>query len=323
MASRRDFLIGATASGAIMLAGRLRPARGAALSQPTPVSFAVPKGACDCHTHIFGDPHHFPLAADRAYTPQPASTTDLRAMHRSLGIDKVVIVQPSVYGTDNSCTLAAIEQIGHSARGIAVIDPHTSDAALDQMHRNLIRGVRLNLETAGEFDPAVAKQRVLATINRIKGPRGWHLQIYTHPSVIEAIQPEVASSPVRVVFDHFGGAQASLGVHQPGFRALLNLVKSGKAYVKLSAPYRSSTLAPDYPDVAPLARALLAANPTRCLWASDWPHPQQIAGRSAREVTPPYTVDDAHLLNLFAKWAPGESMRKTILVENPAHLYGF
>jgi len=142
-------------------------------------------------------------------------------------------------------------------------------------------------------------------------------------SVIEAIKDQVAASPVPVVFDHFGGAQAASGAGQPGFGTLLNLVKTGKAYVKVSAPYRSSTQAPGYPDVAPLAKALVAANPECILWGSDWPHPQQIAGRALSEVTPLYQIDDGRVLDLLAEWVPDAAQRKTILVDNPAKLFGY
>ena len=141
--------------------------------------------------------------------------------------------------------------------------------------------------------------------------------------MIEAIKEQVASAPVPVVFDHFGGARAALGVGQPGFGTLLNLVKTGKAYVKVSAPYRSSTQAPGYPDVAPLAKALVAANPERILWGSDWPHPQQIPGRDVSDVTPLYQIDDGRVFNLFAVWVPDAAQRKTILVDNPAKLFGY
>lgn len=322
MPTRREILIQAGIASAAAFSGQLQPAFAMNAQPLAPVDFDVPRDACDCHTHVF-DPQRFPFAADRAYTPQPASITDLRTIHRALRIDKMIVVQPSVYATDNSCTLDAVENLGHGARGIAVIDDKISEAQLDQLHRNGIRGVRINLETNGETDAALARQRFKATVDRIKGPRGWHVQIYTRPSVIEALKSDVVASPVRVCFDHFGGAQAALGVHQPGFRALLDLVRSGKAYVKLSAPYRSSTLAPDYPDVTPLAKALVAANPARILWGSDWPHPQQIPGRSAKEISPPYPVGDGHLLNLLGKWVPDASRRKAILVDNPAKLYGF
>jgi predicted TIM-barrel fold metal-dependent hydrolase len=294
-------------------------------SQPsTPVRFDVPAGACDCHTHIFGDPRRFPFVPERVYTPEPASIEDMRRLHRALRTNRVVIVQPSVYGSDNACTVDAIRQLGSNARGVAVIDDKTPDAALDEMGRAGIRGIRINLETAGQTDPAVGRRRLQAAIGRIKG-RNWHVQIYTRLSVIDRLTDEVSASPVPVVFDHFGGAQASLGIRQPGFDSLVNLVRTGSAYVKVSGSYRSSTEAPDYPDVAPLARALIAANPQRILWGTDWPHPDSslVAGRKATDTAPLLQIDDGRVFNQLAAWAPDPAQRKMILVENPARLYGF
>jgi len=323
MLTRRKILVAAGVAGAAALANRVASAFAIASQPGTPVNFDVPKGACDCHTHIFGDPQRFPYFADRTYTPEPASIAEMRSLHRALHFDRVVIAQPSVYGPDDSCTLDAIKHLGSGARGIAVIDDKTSEADLDRMHRSGIRGIRINLETAGQADPSIARQRFKAAVERIKGRSGWHIEIYTRLSVIEAIKAEVTSSPVPVSFDHFGGAQADLGLHQPGFDVLLGLVQSGKAYVKVSAPYRSSKLAPDYPDVAPFAKALVAANPQRIVWGSDWPHPQQIPGRKLDELTPLNQIDDGRDLNQFAVWVPDAAQRKTILVDNPAKLYGF
>ncbi|MGH7094221.1 MAG: ROK family protein, partial [Stellaceae bacterium] len=242
-------------------------------AQPrTAVNFTVPRGACDCHVHVFGDPAQFPFAAVRGYTPPPASADELRKLHRALRISRVVIVQPSVYGTDNSCTLDGMRRLGARARGVAVIDAATSKTALDEMHRAGIRGVRVNLATAGESDPAQARRDLTEAVARV-APLGWHVQVYTELSVIAALQDELARLPVPVVIDHFGGATAAGGVAQPGFAALLTLVKAGHAYVKVSAAYRSSDKAPAYDDVAPLARALIAANSDRIVWGSDWPHP--------------------------------------------------
>jgi predicted TIM-barrel fold metal-dependent hydrolase len=322
MLSRRDVLISAAAAGATSLAGPAFKAFAAAAQPATPVNFAVPAGACDCHTHVFGNAELFPFAPVRAYTPEPASLAEMRALHRALHTDRVILVQPSVYGTDNRCTLDAMKQLGASSRGVAVIDEKTTEAALDDMQRAGIRGIRVNLETAGQTDPAVGRQRLQSAIQRIKGRR-WHVQIYTRLSVIEGMADMVMAAPVPIVFDHFGGAQASLGTAQPGFDTLLKLVRAGKAYVKISAPYRSSTLAPDYPDVAPLAKALIAANPQRMLWATDWPHPAQIPGRKFDEITPLFQIDDGRVLNLLPAWAPDAAHRKTILVDNPAELYGF
>jgi predicted TIM-barrel fold metal-dependent hydrolase len=293
-------------------------------SQPsTPVNFDVPAGACDCHTHIHGDPEKFPFFAGRVYTPDPASPEEMSALHKALHIERVVIVTPSVYGSDNSATLFGIKARGATARGVAVIDDKTSEADLDAMGQAGIRGIRLNLATSGVNDPNVGRARFQAAVERVKA-RGWHVQLFTSLAMIPAIRDLVAASPVPVVFDHFGGALAGLGVDQPGFADLLALVKSGKAYVKISGAYRASKLAPDYPDAAPLARALIAANSDRIVWGTDWPHPDHTPpGKKPTDVTPLLQIDDGRLLNQLPVWAPDAAIRKKILADNPARLYGF
>ena len=141
--------------------------------------------------------------------------------------------------------------------------------------------------------------------------------------MISAIKDLVASAPVPVVFDHFGGARAELGPQQPGFSDLGALIRSGKAYVKISGAYRAPTLAPDYPDVEPLAKALVAANPDCVVWGIDWPHPNSEAGRAPTDVTPLLQIDDGRLLNQLAVWAADPDIRRKILVDNPARLYAF
>jgi len=322
MLSRRDLITGAVAAAVL---GRRGAVVRAAASQPaTPVAFEIPAGACDCHTHIFGDARRFPFAADRIYTPEPASIAEMRALHRSLHMDRVVIVQPSVYGTDNACTLDASRQLGSRARAVVVIDDATPAAALDRMHGAGARGVRIKLATANQTSPAVARQRLQRAVEQLKG-RPWHIQIYATLPVIDAIKDQVMQSPVPVVFDHFGGAQASAGTSQAGFDSLVGLVRSGKAYVKISGAYRSSSRRPDYADVAPLAKALIAANPQRILWGSDWPHPDSVRvdGRATTDIAPLIQIDDGRLLNQLPLWAPDAALRKTILVDNPARLYGY
>jgi predicted TIM-barrel fold metal-dependent hydrolase len=299
----------------------------ATASQPrTPVNFEVAPGACDCHTHVFGDPKRFPMTPTRVYTPEPAPVDEMLTLHRALHMDRVVIVQPSVYGTDNACTLEAVKQLGSRARAIAVIDVETrgSDTMLADMDAAGVRGIRLNLETSGIADPSVGSQRVRAAIDRLRGSR-WHIQMNTRLSMIDAIRAQVAGAPVRFVFDHFGGAQASLGLDQPGFKSLLDLVRGGSTYVKISGAYRSSTQAPNYPDVTPFAKALVAANPQRVLWGTDWPHPDSavVAGRKNTDIAPLLQVDDGALLNQLPVWAPDAALRTRILVSNPAELYGF
>lgn len=301
-----------------------RNARATAAQPSTPVNFDVPAGSCDCHTHIHGDPAKFPFFSGRVYTPELASPEEMTAVHKALHIERVVIVTPSVYGPDNSATLFGMKARGATARGVAVIDDKTPDGDLDTMNQLGIRGIRLNLATGGVNDPKVGRPRFQAAVERVK-TRNWHVQLFTSLSMISAIKDLVATSPVPVVFDHFGGAQAELGVEQPGFADLLELVKSDKAYVKISGAYRASRLAPDYSDAAPLARALIAANADRIIWGTDWPHPDSVTqpGRKNSDVTPLLQIDDGRLLNQLPMWAPDEATRKKILVDNPARLYGF
>ena len=318
MLTRRDLVSKATAAG-ILLVSR----RGfAKASQPsTPVSFEVPPGACDCHTHIFGDPAKFPFSPNRVYTPETALPEEMSALHRALHIQRVVIVTPSVYGADNSATLYGMKARGADARGVAVIDDRTPDGELAAMDRAGFRGIRLNLATNGQNDPALARRMFQAAAERMRA-RNWHVQMNTSLAVISAIQDLVAKSNVPVVFDHFGGLQAALGLKQPGFSDLVELVRTGKAYVKISDAYDNSALAPDYPDLAPFARALIAANIDFILWGSDWPHPPG-ARPADRRVMPFRQVDDGRLLSLLAVWAPDSNARKKILVDNPARLYRF
>jgi predicted TIM-barrel fold metal-dependent hydrolase len=289
-------------------------------AKPAPVNFAVPPNACDCHTHIIGDPHQFPFFQGRVYTPEPALPEQLAALHRALHIKRVVIVTPSVYGADNSATLHGIKSRGSTARGVAVIDDKTSEKDLDAMSAAGIRGIRLNLATGGQTDPAAARQRFTAAIGHIGNTRNWHLQIYTSVASISTIKDLVFASPVPIVFDHFGGVAAALGPNQPGFADLIDLVRAGNAYVKLSGAYRASTQAPDYPDVAPFAKGLIVANPDRILWGTDWPHPNTTPSSKAAPFLP---IDDGRLFNQFPIWSPDPLIRRKILVDNPARLYGF
>ena len=317
MLSRRGFLAGMAATG---MAGWLRFSGSTETTLSiTPVRFVVPKRACDCHVHVF-DPGRFPFAASRTYTPESATAAQLLAMHRALHITRVVIVQPSVYGTDNSCLLDAMKQYGSQARGIAVLPTEISSATLDNMERAGIRGVRINLGTAANTNLDDARRRLKSAMEQIQG-RKWHVQIYAALPVIAGLSDLIPASPIPVVLDHFGGAKAALGLQQPGFDKLLELVRSGKGYVKISGAYRASDQPPDYRDVVPLARALIEANPHRILWGSDWPHPDTGAGRKPSDLSPLLRVDEAHLLNLLATWAPEAALRKTILVDNPATLY--
>ena len=316
MLTRRDVLIGAIAAGATM---HLRTGFAKASQPATPVNFDVPAGACDCHTHIHGDPEKFPFFPGRVYTPETALPEEMAALHRALRLQRVVIVTPSVYGTDNSATLWGMAARGADARGVAVIDDKTRESELDAMGREGVCGIRLNLSTGGTNDPALGRQRLQRAIERVKS-RNWHVQMNTNLAMVSATKDLVAASPVPVVFDHFANAREELGVQQPGFADLVDLVRSGKAYVKISV-----TAGPrkDYTPFAPLAKILIAANPERILWGTNWPHPNSGSGRKATELTPLFQVDDGLVLNLLPAWAPDAVIRKKILVDNPAKLYAF
>ncbi len=320
MLTRRRMLSHIGAAGAASLTLKAGVGLAAAPSTvKTPVNFDIPRGACDCHVHIF-DPVHFPYFSGRLYSPPEASIDDLRSLQSALHFERVVVVTPSVYGIDNACTVNAVRELGARARGVAVIDKSVSAAMLDELAGAGMRGVRLNLETAGENDPAAAKRILAATAAQLTG-RNWHIQINTHLAVISALKSDIMGLPMPVIFDHFGGAKAAPGPGQPGFADLLDLVKSGHAYVKISAAYRTSDKTPDFPDTAPLAQALVAANPDRVVWGSNWPHPGR--GPSPTALAPPYPNDDGRVLNLLPTWVADAAVRKKILVDNPARLYGF
>lgn len=288
----------------------------------TPVAFQVPAGACDAHVHVIGDLAEFPMSPDRDYTPPPATVDELRSLMRFLHFDRVVIVTPDVYGTDNSATLAAIKALGQErARGVAWVAKAASSAALDAMKAAGVTGMRVGLFGGKNFDASAAAKHLEAKFAVAKR-QGWHLQFSVPPFVIAALEARLSSSPVPLVFTSFGWAQG--GVKQPGFDSLLSLTKSGLAYVKLSEPYRLSKNGPNYPDLVPVVEALLAANPDRLLWGSGWPYVAgPIPGRPTTEITPDLPIDAGHLLNLFAAWVPSAETRRKILVDNPARLYGF
>jgi predicted TIM-barrel fold metal-dependent hydrolase len=320
--TRREVLRAASA----LMAGAAWPPDGRATQwgPRTPVDFAVPAGACDCHVHIVGDPARFPMAADRVYTPPQASPDMLLDLQRGLHLDRVVLIQPSFYGTDNAAMLDALDRLGGRARGVAVVAEGAAAAELDALAKAGVRGLRINLETAGEFDAAVAAKKLDVAIAQCR-PRGWHIQLYTRLSVIAALRDMLAKLPVPLVLDHFAGAQAAEGPTQPGFDTALALLRSGKAYVKISAAYRASKAAAPYDDIAPFARALVSVNPDRVIWGSDWPHTDAARGpgRAPTTVSPFLMIDDGQMLNQLPRWVPDAALRLKILTENPAQLYDF
>ncbi|MGP4018465.1 amidohydrolase family protein [Saccharopolyspora sp. 5N708] len=279
----------------------------------------VPAGACDCHVHVF-DPE-FPFAADRTYTPGEASGAQLDELHWRLGVSRAVLVQSSPYGTDNSCLLRQLRERGDRARAVVVFDP-AAEPPLREWDAAGVRGARVNLATFAVDEPEAALGPLRATAAAI-ADLGWHLQVFTGLPVVAALADELARLPVPVVLDHFALARAAAGPEQPGFAELVDLLRSGAAFVKLSAPHRISGAA-DQADVAPLARALVGAAPERLLWGTDWPHTGGRTRTAANRLTvePFQAVDDARALDRLLEWTGAEAGRR-ILVENPAALYGF
>jgi predicted TIM-barrel fold metal-dependent hydrolase len=295
------------------------------VAKPAPAKlsrFDVPAGACDAHVHVIGDAHLFPMAADRTYTPSPATATALGEMLSAHHLSRCVIVAAAVYGDANDATIDASQQLGQSrTRGVAWLPKDRSSTSLRALKAAGITGFRVLLDTSGKTSSAALRAQFQARFD-IAARWGWHLDISTPPDIIAACLPQLISSPVPLVLDYFGWIQGGLG--QPGVDAILSLVRSGVAYVKLSEPYRLSDNAPDYPELKPVVDALIAANPDRILWGSGWPHVSgPVPGRPVAEITPNLPIDTGNLLSLFAAWVPDDGMRRKILVENPARLYGF
>jgi predicted TIM-barrel fold metal-dependent hydrolase len=215
MLTRREFIAGAVAAGVIL---HTKTVFSKASQPATPVNFEIPPGACDCHTHIHGDPEKFPYYAKRVYTPETALPDEMARLHKALRIQRVVIVTPSVYGTDNSATLYGMKARGNDARGVAVIDEKTPESEFEALTRAGFRGIRINLATVGITDPSVGRKRLEAAIERMK-KYNWHVQLNINTAMTSGIKDLVAASPVPIVFDHFGRPNPDKGVEQPGFAA--------------------------------------------------------------------------------------------------------
>ncbi len=322
MLTRREVLAGGLMAGVSGLIRHEDAAHATAAQPSTKVTFAVPPGATDCATHIYNDPKRHPFIEGRTYTPEPATVPELKQMMRTLRLDRVVVVQASTHGTDNTIVLDSIRELGAGARGVAMIDEKTTEASLDDMHRGGVRGIRLMLGNQGATDLAAAQQRLRVAAARMKTRKGWSVLTSGSPETWAALRADLAVFPVPIVIDHFGEPRVADGVGQPGFAAVLSLVKSGKAYVKLS---NADTLtSSDMTDVTPYAKALIAAHPERAVFGTAWPHPSStMPGRKSTDLAVHRQTDDGRVMNMLAVWAPDAAMRKMILVDNAARLYGF
>jgi predicted TIM-barrel fold metal-dependent hydrolase len=278
-----------------------------------------PPNSCDCHVHVIGPKPRFPLPADRRYTPSDATAAELAAMLKRLGMTRVVIVQPSFYGTDNACTLDGIAQVGN-ARGVAVLSAQVPDAELDALHKQGIRGLRLNIATAGGAPVDDIKAKLTAAA-KLCERHGWHVQLFVGADVIAPLAPMLRGLPVDSVIDHFG--LIAPGTTNGALRALQGLLESGKTWVKISGAYRISD-DPNDTRIDPLARALCKANPERIVWGSDWPHtPPHTIQKPLDQESPFQNIDTRGLLDLLPRWLDDDALITRVLVSNPAKLYGF
>ena len=268
----------------------------------------IPAGSCDCHAHIFGPEDKYPYTPNRSYTPPDASTDAYRRMLTALGFEHGVIVQPSVYGTDNRCTRDAIVASKGKWRGVAVVDPGVSKSVLSELHADGFRGVRINLLFKGGLQLDALEQ-----IARTIMPLGWHVQLLLDGRDLPELAPRLERLAVDFVVDHMGHMPASLGVSHRGFQTLLRLLRGGKCWVKLSGAYRISSKPLSYDDAVPFARALVETAPDKLVFGTDWPHPS---------ISVPMP-QDAALLDIFENWVLDDKTRRRILVENPARLYEF
>lgn len=267
-----------------------------------------PPGATDCHAHIFGPQDRYPLLPRTHFVPPVCTLADYVKMLRTIGCERAVLVQPSVYGTDNTAIEEALQSDEFPLRGVAVVSADVTDRELERLHAIGFRGIRVNTASA---TPGLKLEDAARIAERIKA-LGWHLQFFVNVTENPGIADVLADLPVNIVIDHFGRVAARDGLDAPPFRALLRLLKREHCYAKLMGPYFVSD-APGFPDVAPFARAMVATAPDRIVWGTDWPHP------SAKEKLP----NDGDLADLLAVWVPDEAARKRILVDTPQRLYGF
>jgi predicted TIM-barrel fold metal-dependent hydrolase len=280
-------------------------------------------GGCDTHVHVVGDAHTYTMVHERQYTPGPAPLSALQAHLQNQGLTRAVIIQPSVYGTDNQCMLDALHAMQGQARGVAVLDTQTPKASLQTMDAQGVRGVRLNLESSGAHDVALNAE-VLREALQTWAPRlaelGWHIQVYAPLAVTVACAACIRQLPVPVVLDHFAlWADASCASLESS--SLLQLLEAGRIYIKLSASYRSPIQ--DASALLALSQRLLAIRPDRLLWASDWPHTNREPGKGPHEVSRYRAIGADSLRHERKQWLPNTQLQQQVLVDNPNRLYRF
>lgn len=282
-------------------------------ADPRPLTrLKLPEGACDTHAHIFGPASNYPWNPARGYTPPDALQDAYERLHRVLGVSRGVLTQPSVYGTDNRCMLDYVSGRLDRMRAVVAVGPQTSERELERMHEQGARGIRVNIADPGG-NPFTSFAELGGFAQRLK-PLGWHVELLLHVHEIDDVVDDIRRLPVEYSVGHLGYMPARMGVDHPKFAAFLSLVKEGRCWVKLTAPYRITGLTETpYDDVTPFALALVEARPDRILWGTDWPHP----------ICPIPMPNDGDLVDHLADWIPDATTRQRIFVDNPARLYGF
>lgn len=272
---------------------------------------ALPPGSCNAHCHVFGPPARFPYAPDASFLPAAEAPKEaLFALNDRLGLSRCVVVQSACHGFDNRAAEDAVASRPRAYRGVALLPPGVSDAELRRLDAAGFRGVRFNY--MGHLGPQTPIDEVLGLARRL-APLGWHLQMHGDPGLLTGMAEALRRSPVPVVIDHIGRIDASHGLQQRDFQALVRLMKDPRFWVKLSGMDRITRLGPPYEDAQPFARLLVEEFGDRVLWGNDWPHPNH-AGP---------LPDEQQLVDLIAAIAPEPAQRQRLMVDNPQRLYRF
>jgi len=277
------------------------------MSEPARPKLIAPAGACGTHLHFYNA--KYPSAPTALMTPPDAWVDAYRTLQKQLGLQRLVAVQPTTYGRDNAAQLAAMAAFGENARGVMVVDETVTDAELERLTRLGVRGARFHMLPGG-----AVPWDIIETVAARVHPFGWHIQLQLNGRELPEREALLKRLPGTLVVDHVGRFTPPVAASDPAFKVLLRLLDTGRCWVKLSAPYESSSLtrAEGWSDVTPEARALAKATPERMLWASNWPHP-------GKKDMP----DNAFFLDMLLGWVDDDKTRRRILVDNPAELYGF
>ena len=282
--------------------------------RPHPPKFEFPPFACDCHAHVCGPQSVYNYIPERIYSPPDALLPEYTRVLDTLGCSRAVLVQPSFHGTDNSAMLAAMKTAGPAFRGVAVVADTATALDLEAMHARGVRGARLNIVDVREGKGQLPIERIAKLADRIK-PFGWHIEFLMHVDEFPDLDVTLGKLPVDVVFGHLGYVKTEKGIAAPGFQALLRLLHGGRAWVKLTGAYRISSQTLPHADTNEFAHALVATAPDRIVWGTDWPH-----------VMTKWTIpmpNDGAVADLLLDWIPDAPLRRRVLAENPATLYGF